>query len=175
VLYGGERMTERVARALNVPSAMAEDVKRSYVRLSESAGKVSHDEILIKKEQGLVPVKRADLNQAVSEEARSLIEQIHQAIVASGFDGQLKAGVVVAGGGALLTGLMEMMEAELKMPVVMARNIQGLNNASLYAVATSLAEAGYKGSLRYVFDTRKPKDWFDAFSSKIQELCNEYF
>jgi hypothetical protein len=57
----------------------------------------------------------------------------------------------------------------------MARNIQGLNNASLYVVATSLAEAGYKGSLRYVFDTRKPKDWFDVLRSKAQELCNEYF
>jgi cell division protein FtsA len=175
VLFGGERMTERVAQALNVPFALAEDVKRSYVRLSEIPGKAGHDEILIKKEQGLVPVKRADLNLAVAEEARALIEQIRQAILASGYEGQLKAGVVVAGGGALLTGLMEMMEAELKMPVVMARNIQGLNNASLYAVATSLAEAGYKGSLRYVFDTRKPKDWFDTLRSKIQELCNEYF
>jgi cell division protein FtsA len=179
VLFGGERMTERVAQALKVPFALAEDVKRSYVRLSDAAnaasGKAVHDEILIKKEQGLVPVKRADLNQAVSEEARVLIEQIHQAIVISGYEGQLKAGVVVAGGGALLTGLMEMMETELKMPVVMARNIQGLNNASLYVVATSLAEAGYKGSLRYVFDTRKPKDWFDVLRSKAQELCNEYF
>ena len=174
-LIGGERMTERVAQALKVTFALAEDVKRSYVRLSEVSGKTANDEILIKKEQGLVPVKRAELNQVVFEEARSLIEQIRQAIIASGYEGQLKAGVVVAGGGALLTGFMEMMEAELKMPVVMARNIQGLNNASLYAVATSLAEAGYRGSLRYVFDTRKPKDWFDVIGSKIQELCNEYF
>jgi cell division protein FtsA len=174
-VLGGERMTERIGRAISVPFALAEDVKRSYVRLSETTAKVAQDEILIQKEQGLVPVKRSDLNQAALEEARVLIDHIRDSITASGYEGQLKSGVVVAGGGALLNGLMEMMEAELKVPVTMARNIQGLSNASLYAVATSLAEAGYMGSLRYVFDSRKPKDWFDAFGARVQELCNEYF
>ncbi len=175
VPFGGDRITERLAQTLSVPFVLAEDVKKSYVSLSAGTVSPANDEVLIKKDQGLVPVKRAVLNQTAGEEARALIGHIKDALTASGYEGQLKSGVVVAGGGALMTGLMEMMESELKMSVVMARNIQGLNNAALYATSTSLAEAGYKGSLRYIFDTRKPKDWCDAFGSKLQELSNEYF
>ena len=74
-----------------------------------------------------------------------------------------------------MPGLMEHVEISLGLPVTAARSIPGLVPALLYAVSTSIAEMGYKGSMRYVFDTRKPKDWWDALVSRFREMCNEYF
>lgn len=173
--FGGDTMTRHIAEKLTIPFDLAEDVKKTYIRLGDQAVPAGGDEILIKRDQEFVPVKRAMLTEIIDEDVRQFVEHVRDAIAASGYEGQIKSGIVMAGGGALLTGLMERVENSIGLPVTMARNIPGLNNSSLYSMATSLAEAGYKGSLRYVFDTRKPKDWFDVVKSKALELCNEYF
>ncbi|MBF0593496.1 MAG: cell division protein FtsA [Candidatus Omnitrophica bacterium] len=173
-LFGGDRITQRLAKDLNISFALAEDIKKSYGRLGD---KVRHgsDDIIIKKDQGFVPVKQETVRVPIEQEVKELVEHIRDSIAASGYEGNIRSGVVMAGGGALMPGLMEYVEGELGLPVTMARSIPGLNQASLYAVSTSIAEMGYKGSVRYVFDTRRPKDWWDALASKAREMCNEYF
>ncbi|MBF0122897.1 MAG: cell division protein FtsA [Candidatus Omnitrophica bacterium] len=173
--FGGDTMTRRIAEKMTIPFDLAEDVKKTYVRLSEKPALAEGDEVLIKKDQGFVPVRRSVITGIIDEDVNQFIEHIRDAIAASGYEGQIKSGIVMAGGGSLLTGLMERVETSIGLPVTMARNIPGLNNSSLYSMATSLAEAGYKGSLRYIFDTRKPKDWFDALKARATEFCNEYF
>lgn len=173
-LYGGDRVTGRLARELNIPFALAEDIKKSYGRLGAKAQHGSED-IIIKKEQGFVPLKQAAIRRPIDEEAGVLVAHIRDSIAASGYEGQLHSGIIMAGGGALMPGLMEHVEASLGLPVAMARSIPGLVPALLYSISTSLAEMGYKGSMRYVFDTRKPKDWGDAVVLKFREMCNEYF
>ena len=112
---------------------------------------------------------------AVEEDIRAITDNISAAAVASGHEAQLKAGVVVVGGGALLSGLMERIEHDTRMPVALGRNISGLNTAAIYCVSTSLAEMGYKGTFRYKIDSQKPSDWLSALRAKAQELSNEYF
>ena len=173
-LFGGDRITARLAKELNIPFALAEDIKKSYGCLG---GKIRHgaDDIIIKKDQGFVPVKQEALRLPIDEEVNALIGHIRGSIASSGYEGHIRSGVVMAGGGALMPGLMECVERAVGLPVVMARSIPGLNQAPLYAVSTSLGEMAYKGSLRYVFDTRKPKDWMDALMFKAREMCSEYF
>ncbi|MBF0485741.1 MAG: cell division protein FtsA [Candidatus Omnitrophica bacterium] len=173
--FGGESMTSRIAETLGIPLELAEDIKKSYARVAENKLATNNEEILIKKEQAFVPVKRALLNQAIESEVDRLISFISLAAEASGFKDQLKSGVVMVGGGALLPGLLERVEVSLAMPVILGRSISGLNNAATFCAATSVAESGYKGTMRYVFDTRKPKDWIEHFRQKAEELCNEYF
>ncbi|MEI8012503.1 MAG: hypothetical protein WCI27_08525, partial [Candidatus Omnitrophota bacterium] len=64
---------------------------------------------------------------------------------------------------------------EMRMPVVLGRNIPGLNSAAVYCVSTSIAEAGYKNMLRYRLDAYKPKDFWAAICAKAEEVSNEYF
>ncbi len=174
VPFGGEHITRRISQLLGISRELAEDIKRSYARVAESVTS-SDEEILIKKEQGFVPVKRALLNEAVESEVQGLIKHVHDAVENSGYAGQLKGGILMVGGCVLLPGLMERVERELKMPVSLGRNISGLSNSASFCTASSIAEASYKGTARYFLDTRKPKDWLTSLQGKVEELCNEYF
>jgi cell division protein FtsA len=178
--FGGEDMTRKIAQALSISEPLAEDIKKSYarvqdVRLNGAASPSSNEEILVKKDQAFVPVKRALLNQAIEDEVTRLIDFIRQAIEASGYKGQLRSRIVMVGGGALLPGLLERAELSIGMPVTLGRSISGLNNAAAFCTCTSVAESAYKGSARYVYDTRKPKDWIEAIRQRAEELSNEYF
>jgi cell division protein FtsA len=173
-LFGGDRITSRLSRELNIPLALAEDIKKSYGHIGERANRVS-DDIIIKKDNGFVTLKQDAVRRPICDEVNELVKHIKDSIAASDYEGQLRCGVVMSGGGSLMSGLMEHVERSIGLSVTMARNIPGLNQASLYVVSTSLAEMGYKGSVRYVFDTRKPKDWLDPVLSRAREMCNEYF
>jgi len=181
VEVGGDLMTQHIALALNIPFQLAEDIKKSYGRVSDGKIEITQDsvssseEILIKKDNGFVPVKRDALTFAIEPDIRAISAHICQAAEASGHQGQLKAGIVVVGGGSLLAGLMERMEHDAHMPVSIGRNIPGLNSAAVYCISTSLAEMGYKNTVRYKLDAQKPKDWMDAIRAKAEELSNEYF
>ena len=172
--FGGDTLTARISREFDIPVALAEDLKKSYGAAGEAAEKAG-GEVLLKRDQGFVPVSRAKICKAVGEELSVFTEAFRKSIAEAGLEGKLAGGVVMAGGCSLMPGLMETVERSLGAGVTMARHIPGLNNASLYAVSTSIAEMGYKGSLRYVFDKRQPKDWWDAWKLKAEELCNEYF
>ena len=173
--FGGQDKTKGIAEALNISQDLAEDIKRSYVRVQDGRTVVKDDEILIKKEQTFVPVKRLVLNEAVEPQVVKLVTFLREAIAASGYKDQLKSGIVMVGGGAILSGVLERVEADLGMPVMIGRSILGLNNASSYCVCTSVAELAYKGSARYMFDTRSAKDWWSTLLQKMEELCSEYF
>ncbi len=174
---GTEAMTRHIATDINIPFALAEDIKKSYGRIFDGAvpEAVSTEEILIKKEQGFMPVRRDALTTAIEPSVRLIIQNMREAVAASNYEGQLKAGVIVVGGGALLAGFMERIEQDMHMPVVIGRNIPGLNSAAIYCVSTGLAEMGYKNTFRYKLDAQKPKDWWDGFKAKAEELSNEYF
>ncbi len=174
VPVGGEMLTQRIAAELSIPFPLAEDIKRSYARVTDDAD-ANAEEILVKKEQGFVPLRRQVLTAAIEPDVCRMIEEMRAAVAASGYEGQLKSGIVVVGGGALLAGLMERLEKDMRMPVGFGRNIPGLNSAAIYCVSTSLAEMGYKNTLRYSIDSQRPKDWFAAVKAKAEELSNEYF
>ncbi len=175
VAVGGELLTQHIAAKLNIPFALAEDIKKSYGRAFDGVSAENSEEILIKKDQGFVPLKRQLLIMAIEEDIKAITANICGAAVASGHEAQLKAGVVVVGGGALLSGLMERIERDTHMPVALGRNISGLNTAAAFCVSTSLAEMGYKGTFRYKLDSQKPADWWGALRAKAEELSNEYF
>jgi cell division protein FtsA len=181
VEVGGDLMTQHIAASLNIPFQLAEDIKKSYGRVLDGKSDLTQDvglsseEILIKKDAGFVPVKRDALSHAIEPDIRLISDQIRQVVALSGYEGQLKSGIVVVGGGSLLAGLMERMENDAHMPVSLGRNIPGLNSAAVYCISTSLAEMGYKNTLRYKLDSQKPKDWWDGFKAKAEELSNEYF
>lgn len=172
--FGGENITRLIAQRLGISRELAEDIKRSYARVLETAAS-SDEEILIKKEKEFVPVKRAVLNEAVEVEVLGFIKQVRESVELSGYADQLKGGILMVGGCVLLPGFMERVERELKMPVSLGRNISGLSNSASYCTASSIAEVAYKGTLRYFLDTRKPKDWLLVAKGRIEELCNEYF
>jgi cell division protein FtsA len=181
VEVGGDLMTQHIAGTLNIPFQLAEDIKKSYGRVAD--GKIEltpesvsgSEEILIKKDNGFVPVKRDALTMAMEPDIRAIAQNIRELVAASGYEGQLKSGLVVVGGGSLLAGLMERLENDTHMPVSLGRNIPGLNSAAIYCISTSLAEMGYKNTIRYKLDSQKPKDWWDGLRAKAEELSNEYF
>ncbi len=178
---GGDLMTQHIAGALNIPFQLAEDIKKSYGRVSDGKAELTEDsvqsseEILIKKDNGFAAVKRDALTMAIEPDIRAISDHVLSALQASGYEGQLKSGLVVVGGGSLLAGLMERMEHDTHLPVSLGRNIPGLNSAAVYCISTSLAEMGYKNTLRYKLDSQKPKDWWDGLKAKAEELSNEYF
>jgi cell division protein FtsA len=175
VNFGGDSMTRRISQLLEVPLELAEDIKMSYARVPENRLVQNKEEILVKKDQSFIPVKRAMLNEAIEIEVETMVSLIREAVDASGYKDELKGGLVMVGGGALLAGLLERIEASLGGPVVLGRTIPGLNNASSFCASTCIAEQAYKGTVRYLFDSRRPKHWLEHFRQKAEEMCNEYF
>lgn len=172
--FGGQYITKAIQKQLGVSYDLAEDIKKSYGCVSNKEAN-DHREFLITKEEGTVAVSPVVLNEVIEKEVISFIEQLKQEIHQSGYAQELKGSIFMVGGGVLLPGLMERIELDVKMPVVLGRNIPGLANAASFAVVTCVAEVSYKGTARYLLDTHKTKDYITSLKNKFEELCNEYF
>lgn len=141
---GGWHVTRDIAIGLQTSSATAESIKIRYARAAPSMvedGEVI--EISTFGDEGLSSVSRRKLCEIVGSRAEEVLDLVSREIKRSGFDNLLPAGVVITGGSANLTGIRELAERKLQLPVRigMPRRLHGLTEAissPVYATSVGL-------------------------------------
>lgn len=187
--WGGNYLTRNLAQRLGLTIELAEDIKKAHAVASETAlqsaaaagqGKAAgasgggSGEILIKREKDYLPVRSEVVCEAVNWEVENLLTHLDAVIRGSPLFHELNAGLVVAGGGALLPGLMERIEGRVTVPVTLGAT-KGLNQAALFAGAIGLSQMHYVRNLRETVDLKTPLDWKNKAFERLKEMCQEYF
>ena len=174
---GGDHFTGSIAQALQLPFELAEDIKKSHASvLSEDIH--SSGEILIKKDEGYMSIKRKVIYESIEPQVARFIDDLQNTLRFSHIVEKLNSGAVMIGGGALLPGLIERVEKALGIHVSMGKpnmDTTAFNNASVFTAAIGLAQAGLNTSLPHIFSVNASRGWLGNFSNRIKELYEEYF
>ncbi len=119
---GGELITNDITHWMHVPFDVAEAVKLQYGNAQQSA--VSQVETFLVQPFGEgmpMEVKHSDLAMVIEARVTELFEFVQAEIKRSGYDGLLRAGVVLTGGCAQLPGIREVAAEVLDCPVRIAK------------------------------------------------------
>ncbi len=137
-----------------------------------------HEDILIKREGGYLPIKRKAISQAVEPVIAKLINAIMEAVKASDIHDQVNAGIIMGGGGALLPGLPERVAKSTNLPVRMGKvniEVRRLRNAARYFSAVGLARRGWQEAFGLTSHPNGHDRKTSYIVNKIRELYQEYF
>jgi cell division protein FtsA len=148
---GGDHFTRDISWLLKVNYEDAEHLKREY---GAATGAVSdHSLIELPSAEGRAPreAKRARLNEIVEARAEELLLRVYDEICSVGMENKLLEGVVLTGGGAMLTGMCDLAERILNTQVRngLATGISGWPeqlDTPIWATAAGLAM--YSGRLK---------------------------
>jgi len=175
---GGDHLTRSIADRFNLSFDLAEDIKKSH---AGALGLEPHpqEEVLVKRENSYAPIKKEAICQAMESDIVSFVDKISSAIKESGLGGQIRRGIIVTGGGSLLTGLMERVEQGTGFPVRLAKlnltSQKDLGNAALFSSVVGLANNGFKESFTFSVTSQSQANWFKYMTSNARELYQEYF
>lgn len=173
---GGDAFTRRIAEQLSLPLDLAEEIKRSYAATLE-AYHSSDEEILVKRDSAYRPVKGKDICAAIEPQIRELQENVQNVLREFGVADELETGIVMIGGGSLLTGLIERLGQATRHPARLAKmnvaSARNPGNAALFAGVVGLAKSGFKQSLRYALSP--DGHWRANLVNRFKELYHEYF
>jgi len=177
VPLGGEHLTQSIANRLNIHVDLAEEIKRSYAFALSSDAR-SDEEILIKNEEGYIPVKKEVIAQALESTVSRFVELVIGAIKNSGLLEQINAGVVLTGGGSLLPGLEERIEQGAKLQVKAAKitiTSKRVTHAAKYCAAVGLAQCGLAKAMGAASTQQGTMTFQQKAYNKMTELYQEYF
>jgi len=178
VALGGAEVTKSISSQLNIPFDVAEDIKKSYAAVVAPDYK-DEEEILIKKEEGYSPVKKEVICAAFEPVIVKFTDFVNENLRTSRMAEQLNAGIVLTGGGALLPGLAERIEATTNLPVKIGKiniAIKRLHNAVKYAAPVGLAQILSKESEDETSQAAPRQLSFKTrMANKVKDLYLEYF
>lgn len=148
IAVGGQHVTNDTAHGLHLPFELAEAVKLKYGHADPKA--VSPLEAFPIQPFGEdLPskVQRADLAHIINARVAEIFELVLREAKRSGYDGLLKAGIVLTGGSSLLPGLKTVAGDVLKMPVRIAKpeNLTGMGDTlknPAYSTSVGLLKLG---------------------------------
>ncbi len=174
---GAEHLTQSIANRLDIAFDLAEEIKKSYAFALSSQGRMD-EEILIKNVQGYTPIKKEAIAQSLEPALARFVDMVLQAIKNSNLENDIKAGIVIIGGGSLLPGLEERIEQAAKMPVKVGKiNIttKRLPYAAKYCAAVGLAQLGMAYTSGRLASQDGNVGLKQRISNKVVELYQEYF
>jgi cell division protein FtsA len=148
IAVGGQHVTNDIAAGLHLPAELAEAVKLKHGHADPKA--VSQLEAFPIQPFGEdLPskVQRADLAYIIHARVAEMFELILKEAKRSGYDGLLKAGIVLTGGSSQLPGMKTLASDVLKMPVRVAQpeNITGVADTlknPAYSTSVGLLKLG---------------------------------
>ncbi len=150
---GGELITNDITHWMHVPFEVAEAVKLQYGNAQQKA--VSSVETFLVQPFGEgmpMEVKHSDLAMVIEARVTELFEFVQAEIKRSGYDGLLRAGVVLTGGCAQLPGIREVAAEVLDCPVRIAKpeKLTGMADAlrnPAYSTSVGLLRLGLQMEL----------------------------
>jgi cell division protein FtsA len=175
---GGNNFTNNIADHIGLPFDLAEEIKKSYA-VATGFDRHYDEEILVKKEDAYIPIKRGAIYDAIKPEVDELVGTIRSTIANSGFRDQIAGGITVIGGGALLPGFIERIGQDINAPIRLGKMQlalhKKLNHTALFSSVVGLAQSGYKRTFRYSFSANGHQHWTKNITSRVKELYQEYF
>jgi len=158
---GGEHFTNDIAVGLRTPIPEAEKMKRLWGERDPAKPGGDVIEVPSVGERPARAVSYATLREIIEPRAVELLELLQAELVRSGFEKQLGAGVVLAGGGAKLGGLAALGEQTLGLPVRLGRPRGLLKMGDVLpdpAFATVVGLVAYGNRMRLLHGARA-KGW----------------
>ncbi len=142
-------------------------------------------DILIKKDDQYVPIKRKVVIETLDSYADKFIQTIHNILKTSHIDGKLSGGIVTIGGASLLPGLIERIEKTLNTTVFLPTlDIEASNfkqpaspagRPAVFASAIGVAKEGFRSSSNPLWLSSSKSSWVEGMSQRVRELYHEYF
>jgi cell division protein FtsA len=181
---GGNHFTNDIAVGLRTPVPEAERIKRqsgcALGHLLDEGERQSMLEIPSVGGQAARPLSRYTLCEILQPRAEEIFCQIQDEIHRVGYDRQISSGVVLTGGGALLTGVPEIAEQILDLPARrgMPRGVGGLSDeigSPEYATALGLVLTGYKAKFGGARSYLKNNGALRRKASKLREWIASIF
>lgn len=148
IAVGGQHITNDTAAGLHLSSDLAEAVKLKYGHADPKAvSALEAFPIQPFGEELPSKVQRADLAHIINARVAEIFELILKEAKRSGYDGLLKAGIVLTGGSSQLPGIKAVASDVLKLPVRVAHpeNITGMADAlqnPAYSTSVGLLKLG---------------------------------
>ncbi|MFH1360065.1 MAG: cell division protein FtsA [Candidatus Omnitrophota bacterium] len=174
---GGDHVTACLAKTLNLPLGLAEEIKKSYAAAVDEDSQPNR-EILVKRETEYMPIKRKSVYQSVEPEIARLVNCIENTIKCSKFYETIESGVVMVGGGSLLPGLIERIEKAVHLPVALGKTncaANRLNSPAVYSAAVGLAQSGFDQSLQPALTSGEHTTPIGRLMNSVKEWYQEYF
>jgi len=186
IQFGGNHFTRSIAERLNLSFDLAEDIKKSYASVM-SISPYHKEEILVKKNQSYIPIRREEINQSVESGLTYLVQKMKEVIEMPPWDKRLNAGVIMVGGGALLPGLIERVEGITHLSARLGKKTHKIGTGPKsgpvpvlssedmgFASVVGLALNGYKKTFQYnMLNTRGFLG--KTFIERARDLYEEYF
>jgi cell division protein FtsA len=158
---GGDYLTNDIAVGLRTPMNEAEKIKIKY-GCAYTPLIPADDTIEVPSVGGRSPreVARHILGEIVEPRIEEMFRLAHREIIKSGYEDLLAAGVVVAGGTAIMEGVIELGEQVFNMPVrrgipVGIGGLTDVVNSPLYATGVGLVLHGHKNKSARAFQKRE--------------------
>jgi cell division protein FtsA len=119
---GGDLITNDITHWANIPFEDAEAIKLQHGHALPRAIDPLQTFLVQPFGEGMpMEARRADLAMVIEARVEEMFEMVQKEIKRSGYDGLLRAGVVITGGCALLPGIREVAADLLDLPVRIAR------------------------------------------------------
>lgn len=175
---GGDSFSKKIALDLSLPIELAEDIKKSYAA-AQNNDEQKEEEILVKREDTYVPIKREKVCEAIQPEIASLVQGITRVIDDNGFNEHINRGITVVGGGAMLPGLIECIAQEsgthVRLGKIKRFNEKHILNASCFSSVTGLALRGIIDPSAAFISSQTDDHLWKRFSDRMRDLYQEYF
>ena len=178
VPWGGDRLTERLAERFHLPLAAAEQVKLQCNSVEPSSE--DGDPLRVPTGPGASrTVPRAEVVALLAEEVQALLSEVRQRLEASRYFREAASGLVMTGGTALMTGVLERAETACNLPV----RLGGLHGVTTHPRVTLPPTAATAiGLLAYQLAARPKARAGSAtehplsrFVSRAKALLEDYF
>lgn len=145
---GGDLITSDITHFLHVPYDVAETVKLQHGHAVEKEVPPLETFLVQPFGEGIpTEVKKGDLAMVIEARAGEIFDRVATEIKRSGYDGLLRAGAVLTGGGALLPGVRDLAQDMLELPVRVARperltGVADMLRSPVYATSVGLLRLG---------------------------------
>ncbi|OGX08797.1 MAG: cell division protein FtsA [Omnitrophica WOR_2 bacterium GWA2_47_8] len=177
VPLGGHHITEGLAQSLCLSYELAEEIKKTYAIALVNDPR-NEEEILVKKEANYDPIKRKEIAVAIQPAIQEFLQALKERLVATNMLEHINKGIVMVGGGALLPGLMERLEEEIRLPVNSAKMTVGTKTATLspvFAPVMGIAKLGIQKVWGEDFASNGNTRRMDLLLTRLRDLYQEYF
>ncbi len=175
---GGDDFTISIVNRFDLSFDLAEQLKRSYAT-ALSVDRHSDEEILIKKEGRYISVKKRELYLAIRDKISPLVDGISCVLEKAREEDRIEGGIILVGGGALLSGLIECIAEETKESVNLGKvrifSKKLLPNLILFSSAFGLASYVSKRTSLLKTSHTKGIGLVKETINRIKELYVEYF
>jgi len=178
ISLGGDLLTHKIAQSVQLSFQLADEIKRSYAVVFDHS-KFNEEEILVKRENAYIPIKRELVCQSIEPEVGQLVELIHEKIFSCGLYEQMHHNIVIIGGGALLSGLIERISQKTNCSANLGQfravTQKSWGNTALYATVVGLAFNGYVRGRDRLFSSSRKTHWVKKALDRVVDIYQEYF